>query len=155
MLSFKTILCFIFSWLVFTHKQVRWLILKNVKCHPVHDFMLILLPISQYCWSLSLGNSYTVFEECRLKFDMAGQKPQRITHNQSPKEFPWTQLLTRKQCTKGEGRRAAESPDWNRMDCAAGDCLKIDTQHFGLCWFWPNVKLVINLLENMVPGFCL
>lgn len=78
-----------------------------------------------------LGDSYTVFQECRLKSDMPGpskhnkgQKPQRITHNQSPKEFPWTQLLTRKLCTGGEGRRAAATPDLNRMDSTAGDCLR-------------------------------
>lgn len=78
-----------------------------------------------------LGDSYTVFQECRLKFDMpepskhnSRQKPQRITHNQSPKEFPWTQLLTRKLCTGGEGRRAAATPDLNSMNSTAGDRLR-------------------------------
>ena len=65
----------------------------------------------------SLGDPYTVFQECRLKSDMPwpskhnrGQKPQRTTHSQSPKEFPWTQLLTRKLRTGGEGRRATATP---------------------------------------------
>lgn len=78
-----------------------------------------------------LGDSYTVFQECRLKSDMPGpskhnrgQKPQRITHNQSPKEFPWTQRLTRKLCTVEEGRRAAATPDLNSTDSSAGDRLK-------------------------------
>ena len=86
----------------------------------------------QYCWSSSLRDLYTVFQECRLKPDMLGpskhnrgQKPQRITHNQSPKEFPWTKLLTRKLCSGGEDRGAAESPDWNSMDSAAGDKMSL------------------------------
>lgn len=106
-------------------------VLKNAKCHPVHDLLLIPKSIPQYCWSLSLGDSYTVFQECRLKSDMPGpskhnrgQKPQRITHNQSPKEFPWTQLLTRKLCIGGEDRRAAETSDLNSMDSTASDCLR-------------------------------
>lgn len=82
-------------------------------------------------YTAGLEDSYTVFQECRLKSDMPGpskhnrgQKPQRITHNQSPKEFPWTQLLTRKLCTGGEGRRAAETPDLNSTGSTAGDCLR-------------------------------
>ena len=100
------------------------------RCHPVPDFLFIPTSIPQYCWSFCLGCSYTVFQECRLKSDMPGprkhnrgQKPQRITHNQSPKEFPWKQLLTRRRCSGREGRRAAETPDLNSMDSTAGDCL--------------------------------
>lgn len=98
-----------------------------------------------------LGDSYTVFQECRLKSDMPGpskhnrgQKPQRITHNQSPKEFPWTQLLTRKLCTGGEGRRAAATPDLNSMNSTAGDCLRQTLNTLVSAAFGHNLNQIIR-----------
>ncbi len=74
---------------------------------------------------------YTAFQECKLKSDMPGpsepnrgQRPQRITYNQSLKEFPCTQRLTRKVSTGGEDRSAAAASDLNRTDSIAGDRLR-------------------------------